>query len=128
MDQSGDTSVCIYSNNALQRRKIAPRLPYLLDNCCKEKRCRCSCHIVVGRGSRFWRWSLPTLSSIAKPCNYRYCQDRHYEASLWIALSRMGIPFAVKVNFALNWGNRGLSIIPALEFPVVKKFTSPGFE
>lgn len=94
---------------------------------CSLNRCCCTCHdntfLIQGGG---WSVKLPSLWGW-KPCSKLSCQNSK-NASIWISLTKVGIPWAVKASLNFMFSSHQSSISPSLDFQRVVKNTSPGFE
>jgi hypothetical protein len=94
---------------------------------CSRNRCCCVCHDTLLLQGRAWSLKLPSAHSLWKPCNKKSCENSK-NASLWIGLSQIGIPYAIRAGLSFMFNSQRSFITPSLDFQRVVRNTSPGFK
>ncbi|KAH7323085.1 hypothetical protein B0I35DRAFT_192968 [Stachybotrys elegans] len=105
----------------LPRRRSMPSL-------CTRRGCTCRCHTTGMVTNRFWSFEYTPLSIMLGNCDDRKCNGRRYRISFRVAMSQLGLPWAVTAGFTMQSEARGLSLYPSLNAQRVVKYTSPGFK
>ncbi|KAK8087371.1 hypothetical protein PG994_002345 [Apiospora phragmitis] len=79
------------------------------------------------RPSRFWSFEYTPLSMVLEDCDFPNCNGRHYSVSLRVALSQLGLPWALALGFNFAKWATSYSMYPVLTPQATVRFTSPGF-
>jgi hypothetical protein len=95
---------------------------------CAVLECHCSCHLTKQVGSRFWFIQYTPLADMLKICENTACTARRHRIQFRIALSQMGISWAVILGLDLTFEMGKFALRPGLQLERVVKYTSPGFE
>ncbi|CAM1509802.1 Fc.00g001370.m01.CDS01 [Cosmosporella sp. VM-42] len=77
---------------------------------------------------KFWCLQYSPFGGLLKTCDNTTCTARRYRVHMRVALSRLGVPWAVVfgLDLAAEPGKFGLQ--PALHLERIANFTAPGFE
>lgn len=110
-----------FTNYSLSRNRHPHISPCFIRKCC------CSCHNTRSFAGWTWSLSLPLLSSFYNTCNVRSCL-KSKRASIWISLTRIGIPYAFLATLDVVWNSRHSSISPSLHMKRVVDWDSPIYE
>jgi hypothetical protein len=94
---------------------------------CSLNRCCCACHDAITLHGRSWSLRLPLSPWSWKGCNKASCRNAK-NASLWISLTQVGVPLAVRVSLDFVLSSQQSHITPSLGFQRVVRRTSPGFK
>lgn len=99
---------------------------YVASSACLRKKCYCACHRLQVISGSFWALGYP-VQSIWGSCNLNSCA-KYKRASLWINLSRIGLPYAVIASLDILWTAHRASIAPSLEVKRVVSWDAPAFK
>jgi hypothetical protein len=94
---------------------------------CSRNRCCCDCHDTLLLQGRAWSLKFSSAHSLWKSCNKTSCENSK-NLSIWISLSQIGIPWAVRASLSFMFNAHRSFITPSLDFQRVVRNTSPGFK
>jgi hypothetical protein len=70
---------------------------------------------------------LPSSSWLWNKCDTAFCKNSK-TASIWISLTPVGVPWAVRAGLSYMFSSQQSYISPSLDFQRVVRSTSPGFK
>ncbi|KAK8875182.1 26S proteasome non-ATPase regulatory subunit 10 [Apiospora arundinis] len=95
---------------------------------CTKRGCPCRCHTKGALIRRFWSFEYTPLSMILQSCDHPSCNGRRYDASIRVALSQLGLPWAFTLGFHFQSERADYSLYPSLGGQTIVRYTSPGFK
>lgn len=95
---------------------------------CGQRHCDCLCHLTGKKSGRFWSVEYTPLSILLKKPKNGRCGSSQFCLNFRLALSKLGIPFAIVAGLNITADAIGFNLQPALRTERFVKYTSPGFE
>ncbi|KAK1690581.1 hypothetical protein BDP55DRAFT_544498 [Colletotrichum godetiae] len=95
---------------------------------CLSRLCSCVCHRKSRTKSRFWALEYTPWGTFQQSCDLETCTTTKYGASVRLALSQLGIKWAVDLEIYAIIATGKFSLRPSLEVEQIVPYTSPGFE